>query len=107
MPDQAYQKALELTRTLPDATDWDRIPVMYAYIYFLYDREHPEPAANWLRSELAKAPIAGDYFRFLVDQMVEILPFNRPDFLPTNGTLWRYWLRTRRGNRGKSECFRR
>ena len=63
---------------------------MNAYVGFLYDRERLMPTVNWLRSELKRAPIAGNYARALLDQMVRLLPLTNPDFLPTNGILWRY-----------------
>ena len=91
---QAYRRALELTAVKPGANpsedEWKRIYAMNAYLGFLDDPLHPMPTIIWLRSELEKAPIEGDYAHALLEQMFRLLPLGRPDFLPAHETLWRY-----------------
>jgi Tfp pilus assembly protein PilF len=87
--DQAYRKALDLTRSEPGVNDWARIAVMNAYVTFLYDNERPLPAINWLRAEWKQVPSRGEYVRALLNRMARLMPLTCSDFLPTNEILWR------------------
>ncbi len=86
----AFQKALEITRMKPGENDTDQMMVMNAYFLFLRDNENAMAPAKWLRAELEQSPLESAYVHAVLDQMVRLLPANRPDFLPTQEILWRY-----------------
>jgi len=88
--EQAFQKALELSRATPGDNEWNRVVVKNAYAAFLSDTEPPIPALTWLRSELDKTPIESEYAHSILETILSRTPPNSPNLRPPDETLWRY-----------------
>jgi len=88
--EQAFQRAIEISRATPGGNEWNRVAVAYAYVAFLTDQKPPMQEVTWLRSELDKTPLEGEYAHSVLGMLLSRIPTGNPDLRPPSETLWRY-----------------